>query len=71
MGWRATKDFWLGAGVSYQKLKATLTNNVNYSAALAQGYGQLAAAGQIPASAVPSLVGGHRGARLVPVEYCR
>jgi len=55
VGWRATKDFWLGAGASYQKLKATLTNNVNYSAALAQGYAQLAAAGQIPASAVPSL----------------
>ncbi|MEO5702148.1 MAG: outer membrane protein transport protein [Casimicrobiaceae bacterium] len=61
VGWRATKDFWLGAGVNYQKLKATLTNNVNYSGALAQGYGQLAAAGQIPASAVPSLAAATAG----------
>jgi long-chain fatty acid transport protein len=55
VGWRATKDFWVGAGVSYQQFKATLTNNTNYSAALAQGYGQAAAAGVIPASAVPTL----------------
>ncbi len=61
VGWRATKDFWLGAGVNYQQLKATLTNNVNYTAALAQGYGQLAAAGQIPPSAVPSLIAATRG----------
>ena len=44
VGWRATKDFWLGAGVSYQHVKATLTNNLNYSALMAQGYGQAAAA---------------------------
>jgi len=55
VGWRATKDFWFGAGVNYQQLKATLTQNVNYSAAMAAGYGQAAAAGVIPASAVPSL----------------
>jgi long-chain fatty acid transport protein len=61
VGWRATKDFWLGAGVSYQQLKATLTNNVNYTAALAQGYGQAAAAGQIPASAIPSLIAATSG----------
>ena len=53
VGWRATKDFWLGAGASYQQFKATLTNNVNYTAALAQGYGQAAAAGLIPASSDP------------------
>ena len=61
VGWRATKDFWLGAGVSYQMLKATLTNNVNYTGALAQGYGQLAAAGQIPAAVIPSLIGATSG----------
>jgi long-chain fatty acid transport protein len=55
VGWRATKDFWLGAGASYQQVKATLTNNTNYSAIMAQGYGQAAAAGLIPASAVPAL----------------
>jgi len=61
VGWRATKDFWVGAGVNYQQFKATLTNNVNYTAALAQGYGQLAAAGQIPASAIPSLIAATSG----------
>lgn len=61
IGWRATDRFWLGAGVNYQQFKATLTNNVNYSAALAQGYSQLAAAGQIPASAVPSLIAATSG----------
>jgi long-chain fatty acid transport protein len=61
IGWRATDRFWLGAGVNYQKFEATLTNNVNYSAALAQGYGQLAAAGQIPVSAVQSLIGATSG----------
>jgi long-chain fatty acid transport protein len=61
VGWRATKDFWLGAGVSYQQFKATLTNNVNYTAGLAQGYGQAAAAGLIPASAIPSLIAATSG----------
>ncbi len=61
VGWRTTKNFWLGAGVNYQQLKATLTNNVNYTAALAQGYGQLAAAGRIPATAVPSLIAATSG----------
>ena len=40
-----TPEFGFGAGVNYQYLDATLTNNVNYSAALAEGYG-LAAAGR-------------------------
>jgi len=61
IGWRTTDNFWLGAGANYQRFKATLTNNVNYSAALAQGYGQLAAAGQIPASAVNSLIAATSG----------
>lgn len=61
VAWRATDSFWLGAGVNYQRFEATLTNNVNYTAALAQGYSQLAAAGQIPASAVPSLIAATSG----------
>ena len=61
VGWRATKDFWVGAGADYQQFKATLTNNVNYTAALAQGYGQAAAAGVIPASSVPALIGATSG----------
>jgi long-chain fatty acid transport protein len=61
VSYKVTKDFWLGAGASYQHVQATLTNNVNYTGALAQGYGQLAAAGQIPASAVPGLIGATSG----------
>jgi long-chain fatty acid transport protein len=61
VSWRATKDFWLGAGVNYQQFKATLTNNVNYTGALAQGFQQAAAAGLIPASSIPSLIGATAG----------
>ena len=38
MSWKVTDQFWLGAGANYQHFEATLTNNTNYSAALAQGY---------------------------------
>jgi len=61
VGWRATKDFWVGAGANYQQFKATLTNNTNYSAALGQGYGQAAAAGLIPAAYVPVLAAATAG----------
>jgi len=37
-GWKVTPDFWVGAGANYQHFDATLTNDFNYSAALAQGY---------------------------------
>jgi len=59
--YKVTKEFWLGAGANYQHLSATLTNNVNYTGALAQGYAQAAAAGQIPASSIPALVGATSG----------
>jgi long-chain fatty acid transport protein len=61
VGWRATKDLWFGVGASYQQLKATLTQNVNYTGALAQGYAQAAAAGVIPASAIPALISATSG----------
>jgi len=52
VSYKVTDQFWLGAGANYQHFSATLTNNFNYSAGLAQGYGQAAAAGQIsPAQA--------------------
>jgi len=38
ISYKVTDQFWLGAGADYQHFDATLTNNVNYSAALAQGY---------------------------------
>jgi long-chain fatty acid transport protein len=61
VGWRVTKDFWLGAGANYQHFQAELTNNVNYTGALAQGYAQAAAGGLIPAAAIPSLIGATSG----------
>jgi len=61
LSWEPTKSLTVGAGVSWQRLKATLTNKVNYAAAFAQGAGAAAAAGQIPAAAVPTLVGAAAG----------
>jgi len=36
VSWKVTPQFAIGVGVDYQQIKATLTNNVNYSAALLQ-----------------------------------
>ncbi len=47
LSWQVTPTLALGAGVNYQRIKATLTNNVNYSGALLQ-----AAAGP-PANIAP------------------
>ena len=52
-------------GVNCQRLEATLTNNVNYSAAIAQAAQQAAAAGQIPASAGADDHRGDAGPRFV------
>ena len=38
VGWRATKDFWLGAGADYQQFKATLIGTMN----AVERYGQAA-----------------------------
>ena len=57
-GWKVTPQFWIGAGANFQHFEATLTNNVNYSGALAQGYALAAQAGQItPAQATALSVG--------------
>ncbi len=55
MSYKVTDQFWIGAGANYQHFEATLTNDVNYSVALAQGYGQAAAAGQITAAQAGAL----------------
>ena len=36
ISWKITPQFAVGVGVDYQQIKATLTNNVNYSGALLQ-----------------------------------
>lgn len=51
----------LGFGLNYQRLQAELTNSVNYTAVVAQGLQQLAAAGQLPAIAVPGLIAANTG----------
>jgi len=60
-GWKVTPQFWLGAGANYQHFDATLTNNVNYSGALAQGYGQAAAGGIISPAQAGALSGATAG----------
>jgi long-chain fatty acid transport protein len=61
LSWQATPQLSLGAGVSWQRLKATLTSKVNYAGAFAQGVAGLVAAGQIPAAAAPVLIGSAAG----------
>jgi long-chain fatty acid transport protein len=58
---RVNDRLLLGAGVSYQRLQAELTNAVNYSAAVAQGVQQLVAQGQLPAAAVPGILAANTG----------
>lgn len=47
LSWKVTPQFAIGVGANYQYLKATLTNNVNYSGALLQA---AAGAGIAPGS---------------------
>jgi long-chain fatty acid transport protein len=56
LSWAVTPQFAVGVGVDYQWINATLTQNANYSAAMADGAGKAAAAGLIPASFVPQIV---------------
>ncbi len=50
LSWQVTDNFAIGAGASYQQIKATFTSNVNYSAGIAQAAQAAAAGGQIPAA---------------------
>ena len=61
ISWRMTDNFSVGVGASYQQIKATFTNNVNYSGALATAAGAAAAGGLIPAALVPTIVGATGG----------
>lgn len=51
----------IGAGISYQRLQAELSNAVNYSAVVAQGVQQLVARGQLPAAAAPGIIAANAG----------
>ena len=61
ISWRVNQAFSVGLGVDFQWIDADLTSNANYSAAIAQGAQQAAAAGQIPASLVPQIIGATPG----------
>lgn len=56
ISYRFSDNFAIGGGVDYQQLKATFTNNVNYSAGLAQAAQTAAAGGLIPAALVPAII---------------
>jgi len=56
VSYKVTKEFWLGAGANYQHMQATLTNNVNYTAALAEGYQTPPASNLIPPAVRPALI---------------
>ena len=47
----------LAAGINWQRITATLTSQVNYGGAFAQGIQQGVLAGQIPAAIAPTLIG--------------
>jgi long-chain fatty acid transport protein len=61
LSWEPTPHLTVGGGVSWQRLKATLTSKVNYAGAFAQGVGGLVATGQLPAAAAPTLIGSAAG----------
>ena len=61
ISWEPMKALTVGAGVSFQRLNAELTNQYNYAAAFASGVGQSVAAGQIPAAAAPALIASAAG----------
>lgn len=61
LAFRLTDHVTLGFGMNYQRVLAELTNDVNYSAVVAEGVGRLVAAGQVPPALAPSLIGANAG----------
>jgi long-chain fatty acid transport protein len=61
LAFKVNEQLSLGIGASYQRIDAELTKAVNYTAVVAQGLQQLAAAGQIPAAAIPGLIAANAG----------
>jgi long-chain fatty acid transport protein len=56
LSWKVTDMVTVAAGANWQRVKATLTNSVNYSGALAQAAAQAAAGGLIPPGVIPPLL---------------
>jgi long-chain fatty acid transport protein len=63
LSWKPMDNFTIGAGVNWQRLKATLTKEINYAGSIAQAANQAVAAGLIPASAVPPILAAYAGAQ--------
>jgi len=61
ISWEPTKFLTVGGGVSWQHVKAELTNRVNYAAAFAQGVGSAVAGGAVPPAAATPLIGAAAG----------
>ncbi len=61
LSWKVNDTVTLGAGVDWQQIKATLTNAVNYSGALATAAQQAAETGLIPPSVIPPILAGTAG----------
>jgi long-chain fatty acid transport protein len=56
VSWKITDNVAIGVGVDYQHVKATFSENVNYSAGIAQAATTAASGGLIPSSLVPSII---------------
>jgi long-chain fatty acid transport protein len=61
LSWEPTPHLTVGGGVSWQRVKANLTQKLNYAGLFAQGVGRLVAAGQVPAANAPILIGSALG----------
>ena len=61
VAWRIGERISLGAGIDYQRLDAELTNDVNYSAVIAQGVQQLVLAGQLPPATGAAVIAANAG----------
>lgn len=61
VAWRIGERISLGAGIDYQRLDAELTNDVNYSAVIAQGVQQLVATGQLSPATGAAVIAANAG----------
>ena len=59
VAWRINERISIGAGIDYQRLDAELTNDINYSAVIAQGVQQLVLAGQLPPATGNAVIAGN------------
>src|SRR5215831_2903420 len=61
LSWKFTDMVTIGGGANWQRLKATLTSQVNYAGSIAQAAQALAGGGLIPPSTVPPIVTAYAG----------